>query len=278
MRAIACVRPKRSSDAVFLTRLSLLELSIVLVVVPTLLAMATPILIRRWIGLDRLRINNEVAGFKFATVGVLYAVLMAFAVIVVWEKFADAEADVAREAGAAATIYRLIDGIEGDVSRVLHQDMTVYLEAAINEDWPAMERGHGSDAVTRSLDNLYAAALAYKPTDQRGMMVFSEVLQQINAMTEARRARLVKASGIVPGIIWIVLCFGAFVTVGFTFFFGAANVRAQSIMTGGVTMLIFCGLFVIVAIDHPFAGTVKVQPEALVDVLHDLAKHGTGAK
>jgi len=43
--------------------------------------------------------------------GVLYAVLLAFAIIVVWEKFNVAENDVAREAGAAATIYRLSDGL-----------------------------------------------------------------------------------------------------------------------------------------------------------------------
>jgi hypothetical protein len=47
----------------------------------TLLAMSAPVLIRRHVELARLRINNEVAGFKFATVGVLYAVLLAFAVI-----------------------------------------------------------------------------------------------------------------------------------------------------------------------------------------------------
>src|SRR4051794_27949753 len=230
----------------FLTRLPLWVLGMIIVVVPTLLAMTAPFFIRRWIGLDRLKINNEVAGFKFATVGVLYAVLMAFAVIVVWEKFTAAESDVVHEAGAAATIYRLIDGVDGEVGRALHRDMSAYLETAIAEDWPAMERGKGSGAVTRALDKLYASALIYKPGDQRGMVVFSGILQQLNAVTEARRARLVKASGSVPPVIWIVLCFGGIVTVGFTFFFGAANVRAQSIMTGGVALLIFSGLFVIV--------------------------------
>jgi hypothetical protein len=34
-------------------------------------------------------------GVKFATVGVLYAVLLAFAVVVVWEKFNQAESEVA---------------------------------------------------------------------------------------------------------------------------------------------------------------------------------------
>ncbi len=40
--------------------------------------------------------------------GVLYAVMLAFAVIVVWEKFNDAEKVVAQEAGAATMIYQLI--------------------------------------------------------------------------------------------------------------------------------------------------------------------------
>ena len=259
----------------FITRFSVLELSLMIVAAPTVFAMAVPLLLRRWIGFERLRINNEVAGFKFATVGVLFAVLMAFAVIVVWEKFSEAESDVAREAGAAATIYRLIDGVEGEPGRALHRDMTTYLEKAIADDWPAMETGKASDTVTRALDNLYSSALSFKPTDPRGLALFGGILQQLNAVTEARRARLVKASGVVPPVIWFVLCVGAVVTVGFTFFFGAANVRAQSIMTGGVALLIFSGLLVILAIDHPFSGQVKVPSHALADVLHDLERHGT---
>jgi L-alanine-DL-glutamate epimerase-like enolase superfamily enzyme len=33
--------------------------------------MGRPVLVRRRVSLDQLRVNNEVAGFKFATVGVL---------------------------------------------------------------------------------------------------------------------------------------------------------------------------------------------------------------
>jgi len=78
----------------------------------TILALAAPVLVRRHVSHERLRINNEVAGFMFAVVGVLYAVLLAFAVIVVWEKFNEAEHAAAQEAGAAATVYRLANGIE----------------------------------------------------------------------------------------------------------------------------------------------------------------------
>ena len=50
--------------------------SILLVGPMTIIAMAGPILVRRRVNLHQLRLNNEVAGFKFATVGVLYAVLL----------------------------------------------------------------------------------------------------------------------------------------------------------------------------------------------------------
>ena len=87
-----------------------------------------------------------------------------------------------------------------------------------------------------------------------------------------RRQRLVAASGVVPGIIWTVLFTGAFVTVGFTFFFGTANLRAQAVMSGALSILIFLGLLTIVVIDHPFAGTVKVGPEALIAVINDFGE------
>jgi hypothetical protein len=254
----------------FLTTQPLWLSGLILVALPTLLAMTGTILVRRRVGLDRLSANNEVAGFKFAVVGVLYAVLLAFAVIVVWEKFSSAESIVAQEAGAAATIYRLSDGIGTGPGTAVRDGLTGYIRAVITEDWAAMERGGASPVVTRALDGIYAAVLTFSPgVDQRGGALLSALLQQLDTLTQARRARLVLASGIVPGIVWLVLLAGAVLTVGYTLFFGAENLRAQALMTGALSALVFSGLLVIVAIDHPFAGSVRVLPEALAAVLDD---------
>jgi hypothetical protein len=245
---------------------------IVVVVIPTLVAMAGPAIVRRWVRLDTLSVNNDVAGFKFAVVGVLYAVLLAFAVILVWQHFSEAEANVVREAGAAATIYRLSDGLQGEAPPAVRKNLTTYLQIAIAEEWPTMEKGRESAAVTRALDSVYVAALRYEPMDQHGTAILSAILSQLDVVTEARRARLLKASGIVPPIVWVVLCLGAMITVGFTFFFGTRNLRAQSLMTGALALLVSSSLLVVVAIDHPFSGSVKVGPEALVEVLQDFGR------
>lgn len=253
----------------FFTVAPLWLVALILVGLATLIAMVGPVIIRRRLSFEQLRTNNEVAGFKFATVGVIYAVLLGFAVIVVWEKFSEAENDVALEAGAAATIYRLAGGIKGDTGTALRDGMSAYLRLAIAEDWPAMKHGRGSTAVTRALGDLYTALLRYEPPAP-AQAVFAEILHQLDVLTQARRARIVMSAGIVPGIVWLVLFGGAFIVIGFTFFFGTANLRAQTLMTGALTVLIFSGLLVIIAIDHPFAGSVRVEPEPLETVLGDL--------
>jgi len=92
----------------FLAGLPLWLSGILVVGLPTVLAMVGPILVRRYVTLEELAENNEVAGFKFAVVGVLYAVLLAFAIIVVWEKFSNAENNVATEAGGCGKYLSLV--------------------------------------------------------------------------------------------------------------------------------------------------------------------------
>jgi hypothetical protein len=145
--------------------------------------------------------------------------------------------------------------------------LSFYLRTAIAKDWPAMERGKASAEVTHALNDLYTAA--FRPEGPRGTVLLTEILHQLDLVGQARRGRLVMASGIVPGIVWLVLFGGAVLTIGFTFFFGTENLRAQAIMTGALSALISSALLTIVAIVHPFAGSVKVGPEAISAVLGD---------
>lgn len=259
----------------FLSNLPLWISGVLLVGLTSLLAMFGPVMVRRHVTLERLSTNNEVAGFKFATVGVLYAVLLAFVVIIVWEKFSEAEVAVVQEAGAAATIYRLADGMGPESGGRLRESLTGYVRSTIEQDWPAMQQGGSSNAAKRALDATYNTLLTFNPQTLRDAALLTEILNQLDHVTQARRTRLVLASGIVPGILWLVLFGGAILTVAFTFFFGTENLRAQVMMTGMLSALIFLGLLVIIAIDHPFTGTVKVEPHALSLVLEDFASiHG----
>lgn len=261
----------------FLTREPLWISGGIIVGLGVVLSMLGPVLVRRYIKLDRLTANNEIAGFKFATIGVLYAVLLAFAIIVVWQKFNDAETDVVQEAGAATTIYRLSVGLGDKPGAALRGTVSNYLKAAIAQDWPAMGRGvtGASQTARHALDTIYSDLLTSDAARNAGTPVMVEILHQLDLMTQARRARMVAAEGAVPGVMWLILFGGAIVVIGFTFFFGTFNLRAQIVMTGLLALLIFSELFIIVTIDRPFTGTLEVHPTALALVLGEFQGDNT---
>jgi hypothetical protein len=236
----------------------------------TLLSLVGLVLVRQCVDVGSLTSNNELAGHKFATIGVLYAVTLAFAIIVVWEKYADAELDVVHEAGAAEGIYRLSQGV-GDKGAAVRGAVANYLKAAINDDWPAMDRGAASaveiavGGAKEALDAVYSTLVS--SSGQADNAVVSEMLRQVDLVAQSRRARLIASEGAVPNLLWLVLIGGAAITIGYTFLFGVESLRAQALMTALLAIMIFSELLVIVGIDRPFSGAVKVGPNALAAVL-----------
>ena len=239
-----------------------------LVILPTIVSAWILVLIRHRVGLKRLTTNNQVAGFKFAVIGVIYAVLLAFAVIVVWGRYNDGELAVVQEAGAAATLYRLAAGPEPE-EVATRTSLGDYLRLAIDQDWPAMSKERESPEVTAALNDVYVAALRLAQNGSRPNPVIAEMFTQLSALTEARRVRLHLAAGIVPVVLWQVLVVGAILTVAFTYFFGTRNLRAQVMMTATLATIVYMGLYVIVTIDHPFTGPMQVGNGPLRQVLVD---------
>jgi hypothetical protein len=104
-------------------------------------------------------------------------VLLAFAVIVVWEKFNQAEGAAAKEATAGATIIRLSQGIDPEHGAALRKATLGYLTTAIARDWPALEHGRVSAGATEALGMVYIALLKLHSIDSSEGLVISEILR-----------------------------------------------------------------------------------------------------
>ena len=92
----------------------------------------------------------------------IYAVLLAFAKIVVWEKFSDAETAVVQEAGASATLFRLAAGPEPEAVAT-RAALGNYLRLAIDRDY--FGRSGFRMFAHRALDR---AACAVPQTEETG--------------------------------------------------------------------------------------------------------------
>jgi len=132
---------------------------------------------------------------------VIYAVLLAFTVIVVWEKFSAAESAVDQEAAAITALFQYVQG-NAPQAVALRAALVNYAATAIHDEWPAMSRESESAATTRALDAVYADALVLSRTGTVPTADMAEVFTQLDNITSARRIRLHLATGLVPGVVW----------------------------------------------------------------------------
>jgi hypothetical protein len=70
-----------------------------------------------------------------------------------------------------------------------------------------------------------------------------------------------------PHLMWVLLWTGGLITILFTYFFGVQSIRSQVLMTTALTALIAFVLLLIVALEQPFAGLVRITPEPFVEAL-----------
>jgi len=101
-------------------------------------AVAGLYLARRLVSLEHLRESNEVAGNYLQTLGTIYAVLLGFVVIVVWQQFNDARTYVEREANELLDLFRTAKGFSQPVRGELQRHLRCYLDAVLQEEWLAM--------------------------------------------------------------------------------------------------------------------------------------------
>jgi hypothetical protein len=62
--------------------------------------------------------------------------------------------------------------------------------------------------------------------------------------------------------MWVVLLGAGAVTISFSFLFGTRNTAAQLLMTAGLALTISLVLLSVVALERPFAGMARVEPDA----------------
>jgi hypothetical protein len=210
--------------------------------------------------------HNDVAGFIYAALGVIYAVLLALVVIAVWEKYQAASETVEQEANATAEVFWLAHRLPEPEGSHIQELARSYAEEVSHKEWPLMEQGQtplmtsqeGTPAGWTLIDEIRANLQEFQPRTPADEQLYAEGLDQVQRLADARRMRLVAAEEGIPGVLWAVLIFGGIAAVGFTYLFGLESTWAHRLMVLTLAAVIGLVLFTIGALEHPFSGGARI--------------------
>jgi hypothetical protein len=247
--------------------------SLLLIGATVLLSIAGTLLVRRLIGVEVLERHNEVAGFIYAVIGVVYAVLLGFAAITVWERYDRAQASVEQEANDLADLYRDAETFPIDVRTQLERQIRDYIRLAVQKEWPAMADGKSSPEVWDAYTQLWRTYYQFSPGTDQEKTWYSQSLTKLNDLGDQRRMRLLTSRmGSVPHMMWVALVGTGAITIAFSFLFGTPNATAQIIMSSGLAFTIALVMVAVVALGQPFAGITRVGHQPF-DQLEGMFKH-----
>ncbi len=206
--------------------------------------------------------HNDVAGFVLAIVGVIYAVLLSFVVVVVWQEYEASDSVAQREASAIGDMYRLAAEYPSPWREQLRSELLDYVHLMIADEWPAMRLGNASEKARALAGRIGDQVVSYTPRGGEQVQVQLQVLEITRVFFDSRRQRLHENQSGLPAILWWTLIASAIITVGFVYLFGMENLTIQLLMTGALAAIIGLMFTLIIELDYPFRGDTSISPHS----------------
>lgn len=214
--------------------------------------------------------HNQVGGFIITIAGTLYAVVLGFLTVVVWQHYQDAAQGVAYESAAVADAWHTAVGFPRPIRARIRRDVNAYAVDMLHVEWPLMRQGRFSVEGDRLIMDMTAVAGTYVP---RNLAQANAQELTMTALVEAHDARLRRLASNDSGMSWLawsVLGIGATVVIGFCLLFGMRNIRTHLLMTSAVTVIIVAMIVMIFELQYPFRGGMGIPPAAWTALLRHI--------
>jgi hypothetical protein len=223
---------------------------------------------RKYTSTAILEAHNEEEGFVYAVIGVIYGVLLAFLVLVVWEQYNTANERAENEAAVISALNKDVNCYPDSFKLEFRKALGDYTESMFKEEYPAMARGEYSKKTDLAYKRIWELFYDLEPKTEKEKFWYPEVISKINELGKSRRLRIMSVEFGIPPFMWVMIIIGAAVTIGYSYLFYTKRFVSQLIMVWFLTATICISLIIVYALDHPFSGIIRVSDEPFRGIMH----------
>lgn len=236
-----------------------------------LFGIATVLVVRRFVHHSILKPHNDISGFVFATLSVIYGVMLAFVVADIMEQYNAAIQIAENESSSAYSLYRdlnLYPNREEAAKSLVA--LRAYTLSIVRDEYPNIKtmkwdtRYQPSLNTHRTSIELWKKISQIAPQNLHEQSIYSVILKDINGMMEYRVQRRLAAQSDLPGVVWAVVVLGGLIVVCFMSLFGHENARVHILITTLLAIVTGSVIYVIVCLNFPFVGNISIDPNGYV--------------
>lgn len=212
--------------------------------------------------------DNGAVTALHATVSTIYTVLLAFVVVIVWQQLTDAGARVETEATRLSNILRNAQAFAPSDEASLRGAVHDYIRNTSTREWATMAEGRGADPVTNtSYEAIWDAVYAIEPSGPKQEAFHAEMVTRLNELGAARRSRILGSQASIPPVMWLLLLVGGGMVLVLSYLLPHGSWKGSYLALGATGAVISITLFLIFAMDHPYTGELRVDPDPLTDLV-----------
>jgi hypothetical protein len=204
--------------------------------------------------LDTKHLKHEVTivGYIFSAIALIYAVVLAFVVFAVWERYSVSQQVVTSEAASLVVAYRDTESFPEPTRSDAQKAFYGYAHTVMDKEWTS----HGAVTTHTKADAINSIWVIYKSANA------SDAAQdRLHALEEQRHLRHLAGEASLPIVFWPLLIGGGLITVGSSYFLIMGSLRAQHLLTAMLTVVIAGVLFLIYTLNFPFTGKIPVSKD-----------------
>jgi Protein of unknown function (DUF4239) len=218
-------------------------------------------LVRRY--LASWRVNSEVSAAVAAMVMTVFALVLAFSAVNLYDSYRNAKVNVSAEANSLAQIARDTRVFpQSDQARV-DKAIVTYIREVVEKEFPMLHDGTFDARAQPDAENVFTAMQSLTPKTETQRLFYQSAISKLNDMLAGRRNRIDEASSSLPNSLTALLLLTAAVSILITLFLRMDAVPMEILIVSSVAIIVGAGLLTILLLEYPFSGSVAVSPEAL---------------
>lgn len=211
--------------------------------------------------------HTDFGGIFSNAIGVVFALILAFVAVAVWQNYDRIDDSVSKEANTLNNIYCNMAAYPEPVRTESQVLIREYVQRVIKDEWPKLARGEQDETAQHLLIRINRLILTYIPRHNGELVLHQETMRHLNDYRGLRHDRILGGDPKLGSPMWITLIGGTILFLLYLCFFDVPSFLRHAVMIGTMATVLGLVFYLLVLYNFPFDEPTAISTESFQKLL-----------